>query len=32
MSDKEPELNEKGYPKILDKALEITGITYYDIE
>lgn len=29
MSD---ELNDKGYPKILDKVLEITGITYEDIE
>ena len=28
----EPELNERGYPKILDKVLEITGYTYEDIE
>jgi hypothetical protein len=28
----EPELNEKGYPKILDKVLEYTGQTYDDIE
>ena len=32
MTEPEPELNERGYPKILDKVLEITGYTYDDIE
>jgi hypothetical protein len=31
-TDKEPELNAKGYPKFFDKVLEYTGVTYEDIE
>jgi hypothetical protein len=32
MVKEEPELNERGYPKFLDRIMEYTGTTYEDIE